>query len=740
MNAQDTADASDTPPYMFRDPGVPPEARSSNLIALLTLDEKIALLSTQLGVPRLGIPRIENVEGLHGLVVTGHLGGGTLDIPTTSFPQPYGMAQCWDPDLIQQVGAVIGAEARYIAHSSQYGHGKLLVMAPNADLGRDPRWGRTEECYGEDAFLTGTLTVAFVRGLQGDHPSYWQVAALLKHFLANSNEDDRLRSSSDFDERLLREYYSAPFRMGIIEGGARCYMAAYNGHNGVPCTVHPMLKAITREEWGVDGIICTDFRGMSNLVFKHQTHADLPHAAAASLKASISQFLDDYAEPVRGALAQGLLTEAELDAAVAANLRVLLRLGLLDSWERAPYATVDETTRPWLSERHRSIARRVTQAGIVLLKNERQLLPLDKNAIQSVAVVGPLADRVLTDLYNSRPPYTVSPLEGIQSAIGPQARVLSQNPAERPPAPATIGMVLEVKPGMFPPIYVPERDITAAVDLARSADVAIVCVGNDPMCGGWSMGHATPGLPSEGMEALDRQTIALEQEELIKAVYAVNPNTIVVLISSFPYAINWADKHVPAILHLAHASQELGNALADVLFGDVNPAGHLVQTWPASLDQLPPMLDYDIRHGRTYMYVQGEPLYPFGHGLSYTSFVYANLRLSADALGAGEALTVSADVTNIGERSGDEVVQLYVKHLNSAVERPLQELKGFRRISLHPGETKTVTLPLAARELAYWNIDEQRFVVEHDTVQIRIGRSSADIQLETAVDVVSTGQ
>jgi beta-glucosidase len=737
VNTQYPEDTSDTTSYPFRDPDQPINERSGNLLSLLTIDEKIALLSTTLGVPRLCIPSVENVEGIHGLVVTGFLGGGQLDIPTTTFPQPYGMAQCWNPDLIQQVGAAIGVEARYIAHSSRYGHGKLIVMAPNADLARDPRWGRTDECYGEDPFLVGTLTAALVGGLQGDHPSYWQVAALLKHFLANSNEDDRLRSSSDFDERLLHEYYSMPFRMGILEGGARCYMAAYNAHNGIPCTVHPILKALTREEWGVDGIICTDFRGMSNLVFKHQIHPDLPRAATASLKAGISQFLDEYAEPVRVGLAQELLSEAEIDAAVANNLRVLFRLGLLDPQERVPYTTVDETTAPWSSEQHRSIARSITQQGIVLLKNNG-ILPLDKNVIQSVVVVGPLADRVLTDLYNGRPPYTVSPLEGIRNAIGAQAQVLSQNPEERPLVPATIGMVMEVKPGMFPPVYVPTRDIPAAVELARSADVAVVCVGNNPMCGGWSLGHATPGLQSEGMEALDRQSITLEQEQLIREVYAVNPNTIVVLISSFPYAITWTQEHVPAVLHLAHSSQELGNALAAVLFGDVNPAGRLVQTWPSSLDQLPPMLDYDIRRGRTYMYFQGEPLYPFGYGLSYTTFAYANLRLSTGTLDADQVLTVSVDVTNTGQRSGDEVVQMYVKHLTSAVDRPLQELKGFRRISLEPGETKTVVLSLATSDLAYWNIDEGRFVIERDTIQIRIGRSSADIQLETTVDLVAT--
>jgi beta-glucosidase len=308
----------------------------------------------------------------------------------------------------------------------------------------------------------------------------------------------------------------------------------------------------------------------------------------------------------------------------------------------------------------------------------------------------------------------------------------AEQAAAAPSEPASPGST-----GDQPPIYVPNRDIPAAVELARAADVAIVCVGNNPLCGGWSRGQATPSLPSEGMEALDRQSLTLEQEQLIQAVYAVNPNTVVVLISSFPYAISWTQEHVPAILHMAHGSQDLGNALADVLFGAVNPAGRLVQTWPRSIEQLPPMLDYDIRHGRTYMYFQGQPLYPFGYGLSYTSFGYGNLRLSGDRLAAEEPIAISVDVTNTGDRAGDEVVQLYVPTLGAAVQRPLQELKGFRRVTIEPGATRTVTLSLAAEDLAYWDVAAQRFVVESDTIRVRIGRSSADIQLEASVAVAT---
>jgi beta-glucosidase len=281
--------------------------------------------------------------------------------------------------------------------------------------------------------------------------------------------------------------------------------------------------------------------------------------------------------------------------------------------------------------------------------------------------------------------------------------------------------------------YVGSND-ARAVKLAHDSDVAIVCVGNHPD-GGYDMPWAKVSLPSDGREAVDRQSISLEQEELIKQVYQANPKTIVVLVSSFPYAINWTQENVPAIVHLAHNSQEEGNALADVLFGDYNPAGRLVQTWPRSLDQLPPMMDYDIRHGRTYLYFKGEPLYPFGYGLSYTTFNYSNLRTSAGTLRANGSIVVSIEVKNTGTRAGDEVVQLYVKHLHSAVARPIEELEGFKRIALQPGQTRTVEIELKGSQLAYWNSAEHRFTVENGDVQLLIGRSSADIKQKRIIKV-----
>ncbi|HEY4759006.1 MAG TPA: glycoside hydrolase family 3 C-terminal domain-containing protein [Thermoguttaceae bacterium] len=695
--------------YPFQNPDLSIEERIDNIVSLMTLEEKIACLSTRPNVSRLGIKGTGHVEGLHGLAMGGPGGWGRPSIvPTTTFPQAIGMAETWDPEIIHQAAAIEGYEVRFMVQCEKYKRGGLVVRAPNADLGRDPRWGRTEECYGEDPFFNGTMVVAFVKGLQGDDPKYWQAASLMKHFLANSNEDNRGSSSSNFDERLLREYYSVPFRMGVIEGGSRAYMAAYNAVNGIPCTVQPILKNITIKEWGQNGIICTDGGGLRLLVSEHKYYPDLEQAAAGSVKAGINQFLDRFREPVTEAVKKNLLTEADIDKVIKGNFRVMIKLGLLDPPDKVPYAEigVKKTVEPWTTDKHKAVARLVTQKSIVLLKNKNNFLPLNKDALKSIAVIGPRADEVFLDWYSGTPPYTVTPLDGIKKKVVPGRMV----------------------------IYAYNNENDAAVNAAKMSDVAIVCVGNHPT-GNAPWEKVT--LPSYGKEAVDRQSITLEDEELIKQVYAANPRTVVVLICSFPYAINWTQENVSAILHMTHNSQEEGNALADVLFGDYNPAGRLVQTWPKSLDQIPPMMDYNIRDGRTYMYLKCEPLYPFGYGLSYTSFEYSNLKISSSSLAANGSITVSVDVKNTGDRAGEEVVQMYVKHLNSTVERPIKELKGFERISLEPGETKTVDMTLKADQLAYWDANKNSWVVENDKIQIMIGASSADIKLDSSIDVIS---
>ena len=483
-------------------------------------------------------------------------------------------------------------------------------------------------------------------------------------------------------------------------------MAAYNAHNGVPCTTHPMLVDVTVAEWKQDGIICTDGGALRLLVEAHRAYPDLVEGAAAAIRAGITQFLDDYRKSVLGALERGLLSEEDIYDAVRRNFRVIVRLGLLDPPAMVPYSTIgDSDDEPWQSEEHRSAVRRATRKSIVLLKNDGGLLPLDKESIQSIAVIGPLADRVLVDWYSGTPPYAVSPLEGIRAKVAGRLVVRA----------------------------VTNNDVSDAIRIARESDVCVVCVGNHPT---GDAGWAEVTRRSYGREAVDRQSLELEDEALVKRVWEANRRTVVALIASFPYSIVWSDENVPAIVHSTHNSQELGTALADVLFGDYNPAGRLVQTWPRAIDQLPPMMDYDVRRGRTYMYFEGKPLYPFGYGLSYTKFEYRGLALSAESIAADETAVVTVSVTNTGARAGEEVVQMYVRHLQSRVERPRLALRGFRRTLIEPGETKAVQMSLRAADLAYWDTRRRRFAVEPGAVEIMVGGSSASIVLRRTISVI----
>jgi beta-glucosidase len=705
--------------YPFQDPKLPLEQRVDNILSLMTLEEKIACLETNSGVPRLGIPNAGLSEGLHGLVRKGTF--GQKKIPTTSFAEVIGMAETWDPELIRRAGAVQGYEARYITQSDKYKERALVVWGPNADLARDPRWGRDDESYGEDPYFTGTMSVAFIKGMQGDDPKYYQAAALLKHFLANSNETTRGGSSSDFDERLLREYYSVPFRMGFVEGGAKSFMASYNAWNHVPMTVNPILKSLAMKEWGVDGIISSDALAVQLMVGQHKYIKTQPEATVAAIKdGGINQILAFFVsipKQVTQAIADKLITEADLDAVLRGKFRIVARLGLLDPPAMVRYSTIGRAgePEPWTTEKHKTVAREIARESVVLLKNANGFLPLDKGGIKSIAVIGPHADEVLIDLYGGQYPYAVTPLQGIKAKVGSGVTVN----------------------------YAAGNDDGAAVKAAKASDVAVVVVGNHPTCGDTDLAKMFNADVSskpckdlgEGREGRDRESLTLSQEELVKQVYAANPKTVVVLVSSFPYAIDWSQQNVPAILHMTHAAQEQGTALADVLFGDYNPGGRLNQTWPKSLDQLPPMMDYNIRHGHTYMYFKGEPLYPFGYGLSYTTFGYSNLRLSSLALPADGTVTVNAEVRNTGTRTGDEVVQLYVQPLGSKVERPLKELRGFRRITLKPGEVQTVRIPLKGDSLAWWNQKTGRYEVEPGRVRVMLGSSSADIRLRMTMFV-----
>lgn len=691
--------------YPFQNPKLDAEKRIDNIIALMTTEEKIACLGTNPSVPRLGIKGTGQMEGLHGVALGGPGGWGRRKlVTTTTFPQSYGLGETWDTALIRKVAATEAYEARYITQSDKYLTGSLVIRAPNADIGRDPRWGRTEECYGEDAWFNGCMVQAFVKGLQGNDAKYWMSASLMKHFLANENENERVRSTSDFDERLFREYYSLPFKMGI-DAGSRAFMASYNKVNGIPMMVNPILKEIAVKEWGQNGIICNDGGALGLLWREHKYYPDSAWGAAAAVKAGINQFLDRAGNAVRKALNDGLLKESDIDAVIRGSFRVMIKLGMIDPPEMVPYASIKNGEEPWTTQKNKDLVKEVTRKSIVLLKNDKNFLPLDKSKIKSIAIIGPYANQVLLDWYSGTPPYTISAVDGIKAKVGSNVLVR----------------------------WTTGRDADSVKTLVTTSDYVIMDVGNHTWCNaGWEQCPT----PSDGKEAVDRKTIYLEQEELIRTVYRMNQKMVVVLNASFPYAIVWTQHNVSAIVHLAHNSQEEGTALADVLFGDYNPGARLTQTWPRSMEQLPPMMDYNIRNGRTYMYFKGEPLYPFGYGLSYTTFAYTNFKLNSKTLKAGGELTLNVDITNTGKVTGDEVVQLYIQHLHSVVERPKKELKAFQRITLKPGEKKTVMLKIKANDVRYWDEGIHQYVLEADQLKVMVGASSADVKFQDVVNVM----
>ena len=576
--------------YPFNDPNLSADKRIDNLLSLMTVEEKIDVLGTRTGVPRLGVPNIGSTEGIHG-VVQRKPRFGRQPITTTQFPQPPGMGETWDPELVREAGDVEGYESRYITENPKYDRQILMDWGPQSDLDRDPRWGRSEEVYGEDPFFNGTMAVAFAKGIEGNG-KYWQASPLLKHFLANENENNRNGSSSNFDDRLFWEYYSVPFRMAFQQAGASAVMASYNAWNGTAMAVNPILKSLVRDQWGVD-VLSTDGGAVTLLVNPRHAFPNHEAAVVACIKNGINQFLDKYADETKAALKDGSLTEADIDNVLRYKFRIALKLGLLDAQGQSAFAPMKDQPEPWTTDRDKDVSKKMALESVVLLKNDKNLLPLDKTKIKSIAVIGPLADSVHWDWYGGTPPYKVTPLDGIRAEVGPDAKVN----------------------------YAPDAtmaDEAEAMKAASESDVAVVVVGNDPTCGP-DMGHAwysTPEegggitlpctVPSDGREGRDRETMDLYQEQLIKQVMVKNPRTIVLLISSFPFTINWTEEHVPAILHMAHASQDEGTALAKVLFGEYNPGGHLVETWPRSADQLPPRMDYNIRDGYTYMYFRDD--------------------------------------------------------------------------------------------------------------------------------------
>lgn len=714
--------AAQTYEYPFQNPDLPDEERIDNLLSLMTLEEKIATFSGA-GVPRLGVPSPGSSEAIHGLVrggssdLEGFVRHSQLEkarvpqnrrrpglVHSTAFPQGYGLGETWDRDILRMVGEVMSVEARY--HSWKTGRNCLVLWAPNADLGRDPRWGRTEECFGEDPYLVARLAVEEIQGMQGDNPDYWRTATVMKHFLANSNEDGRTYTSSDFDEALFRDYYSYGFWKGVVDGGSRSLMTAYNKYNGIPCSTNDFIHEILIGEWGMDGQILNDGSALSLLVSDHKWAADKKEAVAMTVEAGITRILDRFHQEMLAAVKEGLLSEETVDRNTRYNLRTILRLGLMDDSDANPYKDMGFTdVAPWETEENKAKALLAVRKSVVLLKNEGDLLPLDRNKVKKIAVIGNRAESVLKDWYGALPAYTVTALQGIRDAVE--------------------GTDVEVR-------FQKWDSDGEAQKLAEWADVAIVCVGNNPMTSPdwkneriqapWAEGN----VAGDGREAVDRRSLELETEDLIKVVWKANPNTVVALISSFPYAIDWTQENVPAIIHMAQSGQELGNALADVIFGDYNPAGRTTQTWVRDILELPNMLDYDIRNGRTYMYYKGEPLYPFGHGLSYTSFEYSGLKVRKEDGG----VRVSFNLKNTGGRDGEEVVQVYVKFPGDDAAK---RLRGFDRVSVPAGKKIKVEIFIPEDDMKLWDVASHAFAVPEGECRFEVGASSEDIRLDASL-------
>ena len=681
---------------LYLDPDQPVDRRVHDLVGRLTLEEKAILLNHRgPDIARLGIKSDKWNQCLNGV---------KWDRPTTLFPACIALSATWNTDLVHEVAVALSDEARAIYngwHQDPLFQGEkkgLIYRAPVINIGRNPYWGRNHEAWGEDPFLTGRMAVAYVRGLQGDDPRYLKVAATLKHFAVNNVEAGRTSLDAQVPERWLHEYWLPHFREAVVEGKACSLMASYNAINGTPNQINRwLLTDLLKREWGHDGFVVSDLGGVRTMVEGHaKRRMSYPDAVAESIMAGCDFSDREFMENIPAAVKEGKLTEERLNDALTRVLRVRFRLGEFDPQERVPYSRI--STNVIGSAGHRALALKAAQQSIVLLQNRAKLLPLDRGRLRRVAIIGPQADRIITNNYNGRYQGAITPFQGFKDRLGAGCEVTLATGADT------------------------DAEISRAADLARHADAAIVFVGTDS---------------SVEQEGRDRKVLGLpgRQEELIKHVLSANRRTIVVLMSAGPLTVPWLKANAPALLQAWWPGEEGGHAIADVILGDVNPAGRLPHTVYASESQVPPRDEYDISKGFTYMYLQGDPLFPFGHGLSYTRFRYSNLRVTPEHIAPAEKVLVSVAVENTGQRAGDEVVQLYVRALDATLKRPAKALRGFQRLTLRPGERREVCLEVPGERLAFYDEQAHRFQVSPGAYELMVGSSSADIRLRKQVKV-----
>jgi beta-glucosidase len=651
-------------------PDLPIDQRAGDLVSRMTLDEKIGqMMNSAPAIPRLHIAAYNwwN-ESLHGVARAGL---------ATVYPQAIGLAAAWDEDVHFRMATAISDEARakyndFIRQDKHELYEGLTFFSPNINIFRDPRWGRGQETYGEDPCLTGRLAVQFIKGLQGDDPKYLKTIATVKHFAVHSGpESERHFFDVRPDERDFRETYLPQFEMGIKEGKAFSVMCAYNRLYGQACCGSSrLLTTILRNEWGFKGYVVSDCGAIDDIYERHKIVSTPDSAAALAVKSGCDlECLNTYAH-LKEAVAKKTITEAEIDTAVKRLFTARMKLGMFDptdsvSFNRIPYSVVD-------SRQHRDLALESARKSIVLLKNAQNTLPLGKH-LKTVAVIGPNADdsALLLGNYNGTPSYTVTPLQGIRTKLGAGTRVLYTKGCE-------------LVAGLPHPVPA-EKMRDSAIDIARQSDAVILCMGLSPRLEGEELKLNIPGFKGGDRTTLD---LPKEQEDLIRAIAATGKPVILVLLNGSAVAVNWENDHLPAIVEAWYPGQAGGTAIADVLFGDYNPAGRLPVTFYTSVKDLPDFGDYAMA-GRTYRYYKGNVLYPFGFGLSYTAFHYDSLRVTLPSDGS-DSIRLTVQVKNTGRVEGDEVPQIYVAALDSKVPTPIRSLRAFRRIHLQPGQTTTV--------------------------------------------------
>lgn len=712
-------------PGIYSDLTLSFEERVDDLVSRMTIEEKVSQMGNEAkSIERLGIPKYNwwN-EALHGVARAGI---------ATVFPQAIGLASTWNPDLIYRMTEAISAEGRAKYHEAVRNgvrnlYTGLTFWSPNINIFRDPRWGRGQETYGEDPYLTSRLGVSFVQGIQGTDPHYLKAVATPKHFAVHSGpENERHRFDARVSQRDLRMTYLPAFAACIVEGQADSIMGAYNRVNGEACCASPtLLQEILRDEWGFQGYVVSDCGAIDDLYSGHRLVNSPTEAAALAVKNGCDlecgctyQIACHYQSRLIDAVEKGLLTEEDLNRSVKRLFMARFRLGMFDPDDQVPYAQIPYSVVD--SPEHRELALEVARQSLVLLKNQDNLLPLDKDSLKSIAVIGPNADgtMVLTGNYMGTPTEPVSVLAGIQALIAANTEI-------------TYARGCEIVGGS-------KAGFAEAVKAARKSQVAVMVMGLSQQLegeAGQTEGNP-PGVRSHG----DRETLDLPsvQEQLLQAVYETGTPIILVLMNGSAVSILWANEYIPAILEAWYPGQAGGTAVAEALFGLTNPGGRLPVTFYRAISDLPAFDDYSMEN-RTYRYFTGQPLYAFGYGLSYTTFTYRNLQITPERVKAGDSVSIQVEVENSGQRPGDEVVQLYLKDVEAALPVPLLQLQGFTRIRLSPGEKQTVRFTVTAAQMSFAD-EDGKWVLEPGAFKVWVGGQQPNQNISTLPANVLAGQ